>query len=276
MQPALKSRLSVCEVSTYRWTFEEDVFRYRQLGFDSLGVWRYKLQEFGEEKAVELLSENQMSVSSLHWAGGFTGGDGRTFRESMLDALDAIEVAASLNAGCLVVLTGSRGGHTRSHARRILKNALTEMGEAAIARNIQLAVEPMHVGCAQDWTFLTELPATLDIIADLGNPNVGIVFDCYHMAHDPNVVHWLPGLVPLIRLVQVGDSKATPMGEQNRCQLGEGVLPLPEIVRTLEANQYQGVYEIELMGEDLEHIEYSDILDRAGAAMRSWLPTESH
>jgi len=271
MQPARKSRLAVCEISTYRWTFEEDVFRYRQLGFDSIGIWRYKLNEFGEEKAVELLTENQMSVSSLHWAGGFTGGDGRTFRESMFDALDAIDVAANLNAGCLVILTGSRGGHTRNHARRILTKALTELGEAAMAKNIQLAVEPMHVGCAHDWTFLTELPATLDIISEIGNPNVGIVFDCYHMAHDPNVVYWLPEIVPSIRLVQMGDSKATPMGEQNRCMLGEGSLPLPEIVRTLEANDYQGVYEIELLGEDIEHIEYRDILDQAGSTLRGWL-----
>ena len=271
MQPARKSRLAVCEISTYRWTFEEDVFRYRQLGFDSIGVWRYKLHEFGEAKAVEFLAEHEMSVSSLHWAGGFTGGDGRTFRESMIDAFDAIDIAANLHAGCLVVLTGSRGGHTRNHANRILKKALSELGEAAMARNIQLAVEPMHVGCAHDWTFLTELPGTLDIIAEINNPNVGIVFDSYHMAHDPNVIYWLPELVPRIRLVQMGDSKATPMGEQNRCMLGEGSLPLHEIVQTLEANNYNGVYEIELLGEDIEHIEYHDILARAGSTMRTWL-----
>lgn len=238
-----------------------------------MGIWRYKLHEYGEEKAVELLAENQMGVSSLHWAGGFTGGDGRTLRDSMFDALDAIEVAASLNASCLVVLAGSRGGHTRNHARRILKKALTELGEAAMASSVQLAVEPMHLGCAQDWTFLTELPATLDIIAEIKNPNIGIVFDCYHMAHDPNVVHWLPELVPSIRLVQMGDSKAVPKGEQNRCLLGEGELPLPAIIQTLEANGYQGSYEIELMGEDIEQFEYEDILDRSAKTMRSWLAT---
>lgn len=271
MQPEEKSRLAIYEISTYRWTFEEDVFRYRQLGYDAMGVCRYKLQEFGEEKAVELLHEHQMQVSSLHWAGGFTGADGRTFRESLMDGLDAIEVAASLNAGCLVILAGSRGGHTRSHARRILKKALSELGEAAMACGVQLAVEPMHIGCAQDWTFLTEFPTTLDIIGELGKPNIGIVFDCYHMAHDPNVIHWLPELVPSIRLVQMGDSKAAPMGEQNRCLLGEGSLPLSEIVRTLEAQHYQGVYEIELMGEDIEHFDYEDVLNRSANAMRSWL-----
>lgn len=276
MQSARKSRLAISEVSTYRWTFEEDVFRYRKLDFDTMGVWRYKLHEYGEEKAVELLAENQMNVSSLHWAGGFTGGDGRSFRESMIDALEAIEVAASLNAGCLVLFTGSRGGHTRNHAKRILKKALTELGEAAIGCKVQLAVEPMHVGCAFDWTFLTELPTTLDIIADIGNPNIGIVFDCYHMAHDPNIVHWLPELVPSIRLVQMGDSKSAPIGEQNRCLLGEGSLPLGQIVQTLESNHYQGHYEIELMGEDIEHIEYEEILDRSAATLRSWLTPVSN
>ncbi len=75
----------------------------------------------------------------------------------------------------------------------------------------------------------------------------------------------------MIRLVQVGDSKRTPVGEQNRCQLGEGSLPLPEIVHTLEENGYHGMYEIELMGEEVEHLDYHDVLSRAGAKLGDWL-----
>lgn len=238
-----------------------------------MGVWRYKLQEYGEDKAVELLREHGMAVSSLHWAGGFTGADGRSYRESMHDALDAIELAANLNAGCLIILAGSRGGHTRNHSRRILKCALRELSEAASSCGVQLAVEPMHVGCAQEWTFLTELPETLDVIASIDNDNIGIVFDCYHMAQNQDVLHWLPSLVPMIRLVQMGDAKSAPMGEQNRCVLGQGMLPLCNIVQTLEANQYTGFYEIELLGEEVEHIDYETVLDQSADALQGWLAT---
>ncbi len=50
--------MSVCEISTFRWTFDEDVDRYHELGYESMGIWRYKLHEFGDEKAQEYLASD--------------------------------------------------------------------------------------------------------------------------------------------------------------------------------------------------------------------------
>ena len=260
MPTSWMSRMAVSELSTYRWSFEEDVLRYKEHGFNAIGVWRPKLSDCGEAKGRELLLDQQMKVSSLNWAGGFTGSDGRTFKEALHDALDAIDVAAQLEADCLVILAGSRSGHTRNHAKRLLAQALKILAEAAQAVGIQLAVEPMHVGCAHEFTFLTSVPDTLDVISGIGNSNCGLVFDCYHMAQDPNVIDWLPSIVPFIRLVQLGDSKRAPMGEQNRCLLGEGNVPLAGLVSTIEQYGYNGFYEVELLGEDVDHYDYGDIL----------------
>jgi sugar phosphate isomerase/epimerase len=265
------NRLAINEVSTFNWSFEEDILRYSQLGFRSVGVWRYKLHEYGLFKAVDLLEEHQMTVSSLHWAGGFTGGDARNFSESMCDAFDAVEQAAALKAGCLVVLTGGRRNHTTNHAKRISKHALKELCEAAQARNVQIAIEPMHIGCGSDWTFLSEIPETMTMIESLQSPNVGIVFDCYHLGQSDNVVHWLPQIVPHVKLVQVADAKAAPLGEQNRCVPGDGLIPLPEIIQGFEENNYQGFYEIEILGEEVEHLDYTTILDQSASRTQQWL-----
>ena len=125
----------------------------------------------------------------------------------------------------------------------------------------------MHCGCAYDWTFLTDIPQTLDIVASVAAPNLGIVFDCYHMAQDANVVDWLPSIVPMIKLVQLGDAKGAPVGEQNRCLLGEGIVPLSEIVQVLEKGGYRGFYEIELLGEEVEHLDYGNVLQDAREKM---------
>lgn len=243
-----------------RWSFEDDVIRYREHGYEAIGVWRPKLSDCGEAKGRELLHELGMSVSSLHWAGGFTGHDGRSFRESLHDALDAVQVAADLEADCLTVLAGSRSGHTKSHAKRIFCTALRELSECAQALGVQLAVEPMHSGCAHDFTFLTSVPDTLDILSHIGHSNIGIVFDCYHMAQDPRVLDWLPSAVPFIRLVQCGDAKTAPLGLQNRCLLGEGCVPLVDIIQTIERYGYEGFYEVELLGEDVEDYDYEHLL----------------
>ena len=89
------ARLSMNEMTTYRWSFEEDVQNYVASGIGAIGVWRQKLSDFGEEKGIELLSESGLAVSSLLWAGGFTGSEGRTYKESLQDAREAMGLAAA-------------------------------------------------------------------------------------------------------------------------------------------------------------------------------------
>ncbi len=93
------ARLSVNEMTTYRWSFEEDVSHYRAANIGAMGVWRQKLADFGEDKGIELLAQSGLAVSNLLWAGGFTGSDGHTYQESLKDAADAIRLAAQLRAG---------------------------------------------------------------------------------------------------------------------------------------------------------------------------------
>ena len=72
------SLLSISELTTYRWSFEEDVRNYSAAGFRAIGVWRQKLSDFGEERGLALLHDSGLEVSSLLWAGGFTGSDGHS------------------------------------------------------------------------------------------------------------------------------------------------------------------------------------------------------
>ena len=146
------ARISMNELTTYRWSFEEDVQNYARAGIQALSVWRQKLSDFGEEKGVELITECGLSVSSLMWAGGFTGSDGRSHKESVDDAHEAIKVASELKADCLIVYSGNRAGHTHNHARRLLNSALKELLPHAGEAGVTLAIEPMHEGCAREWT----------------------------------------------------------------------------------------------------------------------------
>src|SRR5689334_4168678 len=143
--------LSINEVTTFRWSFEEDVERYAAAGVPAIGVWRQKVSDCGEEKAAELLKSKRLKVSTLLWAGGFTGSDGRSFRESVDDGVEAVRQAARLGAASLVVYSGGRAGHTHNHARRLFRDALKELAAAAADANVVLAVEPRHAGCAGEF-----------------------------------------------------------------------------------------------------------------------------
>jgi sugar phosphate isomerase/epimerase len=254
------ARLSVNEMTTYRWSFEEDVSHYRAANIGAIGVWRQKLADFGEEKGIELLAESGLAVSNLLWAGGFTGSDGHTYQESIKDAADAIRLAAQLRAGALVVYSGGRNGHTQNHARRLFQGALRELLPLAGELQVVLAVEPMHAGCAGEWTFLTTLKETQLLIEALDSPWIKVVLDTYHFGHVPGVLEQIRDLSGRIGIVHLGDSSSPPDRDQNRQRLGTGTVPLREIIKTLKETGYDGYFDVELMGEEIEASNYHELL----------------
>jgi sugar phosphate isomerase/epimerase len=258
--------LSMNETTTFRWSFEEDLANYAAAGIPSLGVWREKLSDCGETKAIELLRDSGLKASHLFWAGGFTGSDGRPFRNSLEDAVDAIRTAAKIGAGTLVVYSGGRAGHTLNHARRLFKDALLALAPQAAEQGLSLAIEPMHPGCATEFTFLTSIDEVLSLLAVVNRPEIKIVFDAYHVGQDERILPRIPELVERIAIVQLGDARHPPHGEQNRCRLGEGRIPLKEIVTALRSSGYQGYYDVELLGEGIQPRDYFGLLEHAKQA----------
>lgn len=267
------ARLSINELTTFRWSFDEDVKGYRAAGVDGISVWRQKLADYGEERGIDLLAESGLAVSSLLWAGGFTGSDGKSFKESIEDAKEALRLAGQLHAGCLIVYSGPRAGHTHNHARRLMRGALEEILPLADDLEVDLAVEPMHAGCAADWTFLTQFDEAIDLICGFGAPRLKLAFDTYHLCQNGSTLAKLREVVPHIAIVQLGDAKEPPSGEPNRSPLGEGRLPLADVVRTLEAAGYRGFYDIELIGEEIERADYQQLVAQSKRAFEKLLPT---
>lgn len=254
------ARFSINEMTTYRWSFEEAVHFCASAGIESIAVWRQKLSDFGEEKGVELLLDSGVRVSSLLWAGGFTGSDGRSHSEAVADARDAIQLAAELKAECLIVYSGARAGHTHSHANRLFRTAITQLLPIACEFGIPLAIEPVPAICGGGWSFLSSLDDAQSFLDEFNSPQLQLVFDTYHFGRDPGVAERLAELAQRIAIVQLADGKQTPRGEQNRCRLGEGTIPLRSLVSQLLRGGYDGVFDVKLMGEELEACDYAELI----------------
>jgi sugar phosphate isomerase/epimerase len=254
------ARLSMNELTTYRWSFEEDVRQYAAAGYDGVGVWREKVADCGEDNALRWLAESGIKVSLLSWAGGFTGSDGRSHVEAIEDGLDAVRLAARLQADCLIVHSGARGGHTRNHVRRIFRDALERLLTAAEPLGVTIAVEPMHPKCAADWTFLTGLDEALNLIRGCESPRLKLALDAYHLAHDETVLNRLEEVAPHVAVAQLGDARQLPCGEPSRCPLGEGIVPLGRFVSSLLSAGFDGFFDVELVGEEIESADYGHLL----------------
>lgn len=254
------ARLSMNQLTTYRWSFDEDLHHARQAGYDGLGVWVRKLRDFGEERAVDLVAESGLRVSCVSWEGGFTGADALTAEENLASARDTLALCAELGAECLVIYTGGRNGHTRRHADRLIRSALDRLLPFAEEQGVPLAVEPMHPACAEGWTTLTTLEEALRFAEGFESPALRLALDTYHFPAGEEDWPLLRELAAYLSVVHLGDAD-TPHGvDQARSPLGEGAAPLGGIVNTLLEAGYEGFFDVKLLGPAFAPTDYHQLL----------------
>ncbi|MFM9057988.1 MAG: sugar phosphate isomerase/epimerase family protein [Planctomycetaceae bacterium] len=269
--------VAVSQVTTPRWELHEELRCLAGHGFANLALGRPKLSDVGPMAAAAALAAAGVRASSLECAGGFTGGDGRSFAESVADAVEAVEAAAILGGAApaapppaLVLHSGCRGGHTRTHATRLLHDALASLLPIARREGVVLALEPLRAAAAPGCSFLAGLDEALEVIDAHGDPALGIVLDLWHFGDDPDLESRLPRLAAAVALVQAADrcGPAAPGGD--RLPVGHGTLPLERIVATLVQHGYRGGVELDPVGETVELLGYDGVLRETRLVADAW------
>jgi sugar phosphate isomerase/epimerase len=262
--------VAISQLTTSRWELPEEIARVADHGFDCMSLWRAKLSDIGPAAAASLLADAGIRVSSLQWAGGFTGGDGRTFAESIDDAAEAIETAATVGAPTLVIHSGCRGGHTRPHARRLLVQALQTLAPIAGAAGVTLAVKPMHLASAAGCSFLNRPVDALELVENVADPAIRMALDLWQFGDDPDLVRLLPRLAAATAVVQVADRNGPPTVELERLPASHGSLPLESLVLALIDHGYAGDFELDPVGDAVASLGYEGVLAETRRVADAW------
>lgn len=269
--------VAVSQVTTPRWELHEELRCLAGHGFANLALWRPKLSDVGPAAAASALAAAGVRASSLQGVGGFTGGDGRSFAESVADAVEAVEVAAILGGAApaapppiLVMQSGCRGGHTRTHAVRLLHDALASLLPVARREGVVLALQPLHAKAAPGCNFLAGLDEALDVIDAHDDPALGIALDLWHFGDDPDLESRLPSLAAVAAVVQVADRCGPASAGGDRLPVGHGTLPLERIVAALLDHGYRGGFELDPVGETVELLGYDGVLGETRLVADAW------
>jgi sugar phosphate isomerase/epimerase len=265
-------KLSISEVTTHDWTFEEDVKNYAAAGIAGIGVWRDKLDVYGIERGLELLASSPLQVANLVDAGYFLAKTRSQTRRAIEDVIEAIELAQRLKTNCLLIVTGDVGSFFRTvdQARQLVVEALREVMPAAEQAGVRLAIEPIHRRYA-GYTFLHDIPETLAVIEAVGSPNIGLLFDTDHLWESPNLLADIERAGDRIFGVHINDMPAVPGPGIDRRLPGEGVIPLREILAAIEATGYAGFYDVEIMSDKVWAMDYQQVLAACRASFaRLW------
>ena len=138
-----------------------------------------------------------------------------------------------------------------------------QLAPLAEEHGVTLAIKPMHAGCSAGCTFLNTVDDALAMLEMVNHPQVKLAVDTYHLGVDGGLESRLEEIIPHTAIVHVGDGRPPRDGEQDRCIPGQGDVPLAAILRGLHHGGYDGDFDIELMGLDIELGDYLDVIRRS-------------
>jgi sugar phosphate isomerase/epimerase len=229
------------------------------------------MNDFDRDEAIDLLFEMKMNVSSIHWAGGFTGADGVKFVDAVDDGIGAVQLAAQTGADCLIVHPGAQNGHTDRHARRIFRSAIDNLAQAASDFGTRIAIEPMPNPAMSSWTFYRHFEEYLEMIEAFDPKHVGLVLDLFHIGDLEEVRDRIPQFIDRVALVQLADrdTSVPHVGVSKgghveyRRVPGDGDLQIDRWVDELNRNGYRGAYELEVHGKGFSRSNYRATIDKS-------------
>jgi sugar phosphate isomerase/epimerase len=146
----------------------------------------------------------------------------------------------------VIVVSGTRNGHTNKHCRRLILDALLELADSAVQRGVKLLLLPMHEYFSTSWTFLNSLDEALDVLNRINHRSVRLAFDTYQMWKEPQLLDRIPEIASMTGIVQISDALQEPQSHAERYNPGDGVIPLGQIIQGFQQAGFDGYYDVQV------------------------------
>ncbi|MCX5496646.1 TIM barrel protein [Kaistia dalseonensis] len=152
----------------------------------------------------------------------------------------SIDVARRLRAPVLIAQTGDDlPGHDRAEQRAALVEGLGKAAPILAGSGVVLAIEPLNTLVDHVGYFLPSTAEGLDIVDEVGRPEIGLIYDIYHSAvMSEDIAAVLAGRVDRIAHAHLADAPG-------RHEPGSGALDWRQRVDWLMDNGYAGLIGLE-------------------------------
>jgi sugar phosphate isomerase/epimerase len=263
---AWPSRLSVNQYTATPRPFNELVEAAARAGVPALGLNRRMLEEFGFEKAAQLMRHAGIKVSSYTAAGYWASGHDASGRpRGQGDNIDTLDAAVSLGTDVVCVTSGGMapGDRDIQSARLRAMAGLATLLPHAADRGLTLAIEGLHPIYCPQMSVWVNLEHVLDILEELNHPNLGIFLDTYHTWWDPRLPQLLERAKGKVALVQLNDWSAEMIANSdpyNRAMMGDGCIDYDVFAAGLK--DYTGWYEAEVLNDRIQQIPLDGLLNQ--------------
>ncbi len=260
--------LSIDAMSTFNWSFDQDLALWKELGVRYAGLLISKIDDDPTGKLARLRAAGiQSSTVIVH---SFDLRDPESWDRTRAIQAAIIDLVADTGGHSVYFTPGRTTGAPWRDVLEVFAQAVAPSVAHAGKRGVHLAIEP---SLRTDVSFVNTLRDALDVAERTG---VEIVVDFGNMWMERDAREVLKRAAPYIALVQICDviigatGKPPPGG---RVHIGEGELPLRRLMHEVLDSGYTGVFDLEVLGPLIEKEGYERAV-RRGAASASALLTE--
>ena len=228
-------------------TLADDIETITELGAPAIGVLRAKLGDCTAAQAARMIADAGLGVSVLLGAGGFRLDDVSTWPATLDDVRRALDDAATIGAGHLLLNSGPAGALSYEEAELRFLDILARALPEAAQRNIPFVFEPNHA-LRVDLGYVHSLHDGLDLADLVDSPWFTVVAEVNNCWIERHLYANIASRHGRIGLVQINDFAAGTLCTPHRVPLGEGMIPLPRILGAFVDAGYPGYFEIEVLG----------------------------
>ena len=213
--------------------FADRIAAAKVAGFDAVEFWRSSNKDLNEVQNA--LNVSKIAVAAISAEPVLQLADPSTRKAYVAGLPTAVAAAQRLGSKVLIATVGdARHGVPREEQHRALVELFSAAADVVAGTGIVLAIEPLNDRVDHKGYYLTSTIEGLDIVDEVGRPEVKLLYDIYHsavMGEDTPTV--LAGRVDRIAHVHLADAPG-------RHEPGSGSMDWQARVAWIEAQGYRG------------------------------------
>ncbi len=227
--------LSYNILSNLKTTLSQDIEALAQAGIPAVGLHSRKVDEDNVAPLRNMLREAGLTVSCFSSAGRFLVPGGREAERDFLSALEQVLPMAE-------------------------------------EYSVRLGLEPVtHV--AQHISYLHLLGEAVDLVEKVDSPYLGLVADIWYLWWQRDFLDQVKRAGEKLWILQVADQTADAISMQGRTLLGQGIIPLNELLPAIADTGFDGVYDAEIFNDTFTEQQLAALIPSTKAFFdRLWSP----
>jgi sugar phosphate isomerase/epimerase len=239
----LHRRLALSQSMLDNITMAADLDMACESGAHAVALCAGMVRNTGAAETVRLLRERGLGVTSIHLSLKLL-----EMSEVEADAAlrDSLYLAAAVGASVAPLSAGSSGGLKAAEADHAYLKRLERVTSLSKELNVTMGIEPLHpflhaAGYIHSIRHAARIASRIE--------NCGIVFDAVHLYWDAELEDDMRANGDKLCLVQLADLDGYALAQRRwaRTCLGQGVVPLVDLMRMVDVAGYCGPYESELL-----------------------------